>query len=223
MVNFGQAIGTACLAFLATNVDDAFVLVTFFAETASDPNSALTPWKIVIGQYVGFTVIFAISMIGFVVSLVMPTEPIGFLGLLPIMLGVWKLFDLLLPVAQAGDDPDGELAALRSTKARGYRAILKVALITLMNGGDNIGTYIPLFSQVNPPAVIAVYAVVFYIMLGLWCLVGWLLIRQRHVAKLAEKYVAKLIPFLYMGLGTFIIVESKAYPWSIEKIDTEVV
>jgi cadmium resistance protein CadD (predicted permease) len=206
-MQFGQAIGTACVTFAVTNIDDAFVLVTFFAESARNKN--LTPLKITTGQFIGFTIVIIISMIGFGVSLVLPSEPIGFLGLLPILLGVWKSLDIIIPI------PNGSPDALKSD---GIQSVFKVAAITVMNGGDNIGTYIPLFSQVKG-AEIATYNVVYYILLGLWCLIGFLVMKEKHVLHIAEKYVGFLIPFLYTGLGVYIVVKSEAYSWSIEHIN----
>ncbi|ETS77998.1 hypothetical protein PFICI_10060 [Pestalotiopsis fici W106-1] len=208
-MQIGQAIGTACATFAITNIDDAFVLVTFFAESAT--SKALTPLRITIGQFVGFTVIVVISMIGFGVSLVLPSEPIGFLGLLPIILGVWKLLELLLPSAE--DETD-------NARVAGMKGVLTVASVTLMNGGDNIGVYIPLFSQVRG-AEIAVYIIVYYILLGLWLLAAFLVMRQKHVLRIVEKYVHYVIPFLYMGLGAYIVAKSECYPWSIEQIDAQ--
>ncbi|KAH7033710.1 cadmium resistance transporter-domain-containing protein [Microdochium trichocladiopsis] len=197
-MQLGQAAGSACLSFLITNIDDAFVLITFFAESASR-DSSLTPWKIVVGHRLAFSACSPFSS--------------GFL------LGLWKFFELVLPIPDAGDGEDSEDSKL--FRARGLRAVAKVASITLINGGDNIGTYIPLFSQVERVGI-AVYAVVYYVLLGVWCLCAWLLIRQRHVARLAEKYVGVLVPFLYVGLGIYIVVQSDAYPWLIERIDNEV-
>ncbi|KAI4603853.1 hypothetical protein KJ359_003675 [Pestalotiopsis sp. 9143b] len=209
-MQIGQAIGTACATFAITNIDDAFVLVTFFAESTT--SKVLTPLRIAIGQFVGFTVIVVISMIGFGISLVLPSEPIGFLGLLPVMLGIWKLLELLLP-SDAGDSTE-------NAKVAGMKGVLTVASVTLMNGGDNIGVYIPLFSQVEG-AEIAMYIIVYYILLGLWLLAAFLVMRQKHVLRIVEKYVHYFIPFLYMGLGVYIIVKSDCYPWSIDQIDTQ--
>jgi cadmium resistance protein CadD (predicted permease) len=167
----------------------------------------LTPWKIAIGQAVGFTIIVAVSMIGFGVALVLPSEPIGFLGLLPIMLGVWKGYDLVIPPKE---EDDANLAGMKS--------ILIVALITLMNGGDNIGVYVPLFSQTKGPEI-AVYVVVFYILLAVWLLAAWLILRQRHILKVFQKYAHSAIPLLYVGLGVYIVIKSSCYPWSIDQID----
>ncbi|KUJ20006.1 uncharacterized protein LY89DRAFT_666835 [Mollisia scopiformis] len=208
-MQFGKSVGTACSTFAITNIDDMFVLVTFFAEAAS--SKTVTPLKITIGQYLGLTIIITISMIGFGVALVLPSEPIGFLGLLPILLGVWKFFDLLFPVEE--EDPG-------KSKIAGMKAILKVAVITLMNGGDNIGTYIPLFSQAKG-AEIAVYVVVYYILMGVWCLVAWLIMGQKRVVRLVKRYMSMVIPFLYLGLGVYITVKSSCYPWSIQRIDDQ--
>lgn len=217
-MNLGATIGTACASFAATNIDDIFVLVTFFAESATNPQ--MSPLNILIGQYAGFTAITIISMIGFGVSLALPSEPIGFLGFLPMLLGFWSLIDLLL--SRGGDDDDDEDGAeeevFRMNNATRIKIITKVGTITLINGGDNIGTYIPLFSQTRG-AEIAVYVVVFYILVGVWCLAAWLIMKQKHILMLAQKYTEKIIPFLYVGLGVFVLVKSDCYPWSIEHIN----
>lgn len=212
-MQFGSAIGTACLTFLITNIDDAFVLVTFYAEAAT--SRTLTPPKIVLGQYIGFTVIIAISLIGYGVARVLPSEPIGFLGLLPILLGVWKFFGLLFPKQDNAEEEQPAPTHLASAKS-----VLKVSAITMMNGGDNIGTYVPLFAQAAG-AEIAVYVVVYYILLGVWCLIAYLLMNERHVLRIAERYATFAIPFLYIGLGIYIVVTSDCYPWSIHEIDDQ--
>lgn len=209
-MQFGKSIGTACSSFAITNIDDMFVLATFFAEAST--SRVTTPLKITIGQYVGFTVIIVVSMIGFGVSLVLPSEPIGFLGLLPMLLGIWKLFDLIFPT-QTEETEEEEKSRLS-----GAKSILKVSIITVMNGGDNIGTYIPLFSQAKG-AEIAVYVVTYYILLGVWCLIAFLVMKQKHIVRLAQKYADIVVPFLYVGLGVYVVVKSSCYPWSIERID----
>ncbi|KAF5684274.1 hypothetical protein FDENT_6779 [Fusarium denticulatum] len=194
-LDFGQAIGTACATFAITNVDDIFVLVAFFAEATT--SRSLTPVKIAIGQYVGFTVIVAVSMIGYGASLLIPAEPIGFLGLLPILLGIWWILTYIF----SKDEDEEEALDQELTTADGFKAVFKVASITVMNGADNISTYIPLFAEAKA-GELAIYIVVYYIMLG--------------------KYARRLVPLLYVGLGIFIIVNSECYPWAIEEIDDDI-
>lgn len=209
-MDFGKAIGVALSTFAITNIDDLFVLVTFFAEAST--SSTLTPLKIVLGQYIGFTIIIAISMIGFALAFAVPTQPIGFLGLLPILVGIWRAIDLLIPLEEQQGSEHKKSAALRS--------VGKVAAVTLMNGGDNVGTYTPLFSQAKR-GEIAVYVVVYYIMLGVWCGVAWLIMGQKHLLQLVQKYARWLLPLLYVSLGIFIIINSECYPWAVERIDRD--
>ncbi|KAF9774623.1 hypothetical protein IL306_007346 [Fusarium sp. DS 682] len=211
-LDFGQAIGTACATFAVTNVDDIFVLVAFFAESTTSPS--LTPVKITIGQYVGFTFIIAVSMIGFGASLLIPAEPIGFLGLIPMLLGVWRILGVFFKKDQDEDESLDE----EVTTADGLKSVFKVASITVMNGADNISTYIPLFAEAKA-GELAIYIVVYYIMLGFWCLAGWLIMKQKHILHMAQKYSRRLIPLLYVGLGIFIVINSECYPWAIEEID----
>lgn len=172
----------------------------------------MTPLEIVLGQYIGFSVIISISMIGYALAFAVPTEPIGFLGLLPIMVGTWRAIDLFFPVEEQEREEWEKRASLRS--------VGKVAAITLMNGGDNVGTYTPLFSQAKG-GEIAVYVVVYYIMLGVWCGVAWLVMGQKHLLRLVQKYAAWLLPLLYVSLGIFIIVNSECYPWAVQRIDQD--
>lgn len=206
----GNALLTACSTFAITNIDDLFILVTFFAEATT--GKTLTPLTIVAGQYVGFSIVLAISMIGFGIAVVLPTEPIGFLGLLPILLGFWGLLDLLVRTEEEDDEVEVGVG--------GWRAISKVAAVTVVNGGDNMGTYIPLFAQASKGDV-AIYLVAYYVLLGVWCAVAWLVMQQKDVLRLAEKYASYVVPVLYMGLGVLIMVKSKCYPWLGGRIDAE--
>jgi cadmium resistance protein CadD (predicted permease) len=86
-----------------------------------------------------------------------------------------------------------------------------------MNGGDHIGTYIPLFSQAKG-AEITVYVVTYYILLGVWCLIAFLAMKQKLV-RLAQKYADAVVPFLYVGLSVYVVVKSECYPWPFERID----
>ncbi|TWU77321.1 hypothetical protein ED733_005073 [Metarhizium rileyi] len=210
-MQFGKAIGTACSSFAITNIDDVFVLVTFMAEAST--SKTLTPLKITLGQYIGFTAIIVVSMIGFGVSLVLPSEPIGFLGLLPILLGLWNMIGLFFPSREEEEESD-------TPRVAGMKSIFKVAVVTVMNGGDNISTYIPLFSQTKG-AEVAVYVVVYYILVGVWCLIAFLVMRQKHVLRVAEKYASYVVPLLYVGLGIYIVVKSDCYPWTIRRINAE--
>lgn len=87
-------------------------------------------------------------------------------------------------------------------------------------GGDNMGTYIPLFAQASR-GDIAIYLVAYYVLLGVWCAVAWMVMQQKDVLRLVERYASAVVPVLYMGLGVLIVVKSRCYPWLGGRIDRE--
>jgi len=139
---------TGFLAFLATNIDDLLLLITLFSLTD------LRKREIVIGQYLGFFVILGISSLGFFSRWFVPLQLIGFLGLVPIILGIkkainlwWrpKLIDEILSSQTYRSQPFVRVVFESLLNPRIYI----VAAATVGEGGDNIATYIPLFAAGN--------------------------------------------------------------------------
>jgi len=133
------------------------------------------------------------------------------------LLGIRWLLGLIFKTEEDDDDED---AAVEISRTAGLKSIFKVASMTVMNGADNMSTYIPLFSQAKGNEV-AIYVVVYYILLGIWCFAAYLIMKQKYILRIAQKYAAVVVPFFYIGLGIFIVVDSDCYPWSIEKIDDD--
>ena len=50
--------------------------------------------------------------------------------------------------------------------------MLTVAAVTLANGGDNIGVYVPVFAATGIGALIT-YVIVFLPLVAVWCVTGW--------------------------------------------------
>src|SRR5207248_10228314 len=75
---------TATVTFAATNIDDIFVLTLFFSQTSRGFRSA----HIVAGQYLGFSALVAISLVGFFGGRILPRTWVGLLGFVPILVGV---------------------------------------------------------------------------------------------------------------------------------------
>ena len=71
--------------FAVTNIDDIFLLTLFFARR-------IPARRIVAGQYLGFSAIILVSLAGALAALAVPHGLTRWLGLLPLMLGVWQLY-----------------------------------------------------------------------------------------------------------------------------------
>src|SRR5438132_6267703 len=82
---FISALITGAIAFSATNIDDIVFLTIFFSQ-------ASRRWHVVIGQYLGFTALVLISLIGFFGGQVLPHGWLRLFGIAPIAIGIKKLF-----------------------------------------------------------------------------------------------------------------------------------
>lgn len=189
-------LGLAVVVFVSTNVDDLFLLSAFFAD------GKLRPRSIVAGQYLGIGVLVAASTLAALASLVIPPGWIALLGLVPLGLGIHRLLELRRGAEEEDEEAEilsGERQAQRRTRSQA----LAVSAVTLANGGDNLGVYIPLFA--SRPAAIPVYAAVFAILTALWCGLGWLLVNNRWLGAPLRRYGHVLLPFVLVGLGVWIL------------------
>lgn len=73
MVDIVSLVFIGISAFVTTNIDDIFILVMFFASS-----SLIYPVKhVVLGQYLGISLLVAISALGSFLPLIIPTHLIG--------------------------------------------------------------------------------------------------------------------------------------------------
>src|SRR5438270_12615288 len=114
---FVSALITGAVAFSATNIDDIVFLTIFFSQTGRR-------WHIVFGQYLGFTALVLVSLTGFFGGRILPHEWLRLFGLAPIAIGIKKLLT----------KHDGHMQHAST-------ATLDVAIVTFVNGSDNIGIY----------------------------------------------------------------------------------
>jgi cadmium resistance protein CadD (predicted permease) len=77
----------AVSSFVATNIDDIILLMLFFSQV----NENFRPRHIIIGQYLGFTVLILASLPGLFGGLIIPKAWIGLLGFAPIFIGLKQL------------------------------------------------------------------------------------------------------------------------------------
>ncbi len=195
------AISTGMTAFTATNLDDILILLLFFSQV----NAVFRRRHIVFGQYLGFTALVFASLPGFFGRLIFPPDWIGMLGLLPIAIGLSRLLN------PETDDSEAE-AELEQSENSFFSSFLSpqtysVAAVTVANGGDNIGIYVPLFAS-NTLESLAVILAVFFSMVGVWCYAAYRLIQMRAIADTLTRYGNQLVPFVLIGLGMAILVKS---------------
>jgi cadmium resistance protein CadD (predicted permease) len=188
-------VGLAIVAFVSTNIDDLFVLVTFLADRH------FTVRDVVIGQYAGMGALYAISGIAALISLVLPAAYVGLLGLVPLAIGINKLRCLF------GRDQNENLQSISDAKSR--RA-LTVASVTIANGGDNIAVYTALFAShgISDRLTIGIMSAV---MTGVWCLAANWLVNHRRLRGPIRRQAHRIAPFVLIGLGILILIRTGAF------------
>lgn len=174
-------------------------------------NATFRKRHIVAGQYLGFTALIVASLPGFFGGLIVPRTWIGILGLVPIAIGISRLVNrakdgeqVQTVSGEADRSPVNTLVSFLSPQT------YKVAAVTLANGGDNIGIYVPLFASSNLTSL-GVILSVFFLLIGVWCYVAYQLTRQPTVANVLTHYGKAIVPFMLIGLGIFILLDSGTY------------
>ncbi|MFF3058638.1 cadmium resistance transporter [Streptomyces sp. NPDC057909] len=194
-------IGQAGGLFAVTNIDDILILALFFAQGAGHRGSTR---RIVLGQYLGFAAILAVAVAAAFGATFLPESAIPYLGLLPLALGLKAAWQAWKSHRDRGKD--GEEAQAKE----GGPSPLEVAAVTFANGGDNIGVYIPVFATAGVGAM-SVYAVVFLVLVAVWCFAGRYFATRPVVAKALARWGHILLPLVLIAIGLLILIEGGAF------------
>ncbi|MEY4351872.1 MAG: hypothetical protein RLZZ609_113 [Cyanobacteriota bacterium] len=200
---------------MATTFDDNIYLTGFFSET----NRQFRPVHVVVGELIGFSALILTSF--FASRLLAETVPlswIGWLGLMPILIGVVNLIELLRP------PPTRELsnAPLAEPQGQGYPSkrpklstvlrehhTYKVSAITVSNGGNNLSIYIPLMATSSTGSALLTMLVCYGAVLT-WLTLSFRLTRLPAVAIHLSRHARRVFPFVLMWLGFRILHDSGA-------------
>ena len=184
------SIFTSIIAYTGTNIDDIFVIMILLAQAAKG-----TKGQIVAGHFLGVVILTIISMLGAFGLQNLPLKYVGILGLVPIGLGIKAWLE---SKKGSNDDnaPDTQAVSL-----------LSMTMITLGNGADNVGVYIPLFTGFSGAQRIGA-VIVFAVMTALWVFLANSLAEFPKVKTSVGKYKHIVIPAVFILLGVYIIMDS---------------
>jgi cadmium resistance protein CadD (predicted permease) len=91
-------------------------------------------------------------------------------------------------------------------QARSDFGVLSIALITVSNGGDNIGVYVPFF--VVGRAHLWLILIVYAALVGVWCFVGKWLGTRSVVLRLVDRWSHRAVPAVFILLGIYILISA---------------
>lgn len=190
----GTAIVTGITAYISTSLDYLIILTIIFGVTPKKER-----WSVYLGDLLGTSILVGVSLVAAFLLKKTPAEwLLGFLGLIPLYMG-GKLFFF-------GEDEDDEV--VENQLERNANRIIKVILITVATcGADNIGVYVPLFTQTGGMDLVVIL-VTFVVMLSLFCLAGYYLVKLPMVALTLERWGRYITALIYSGIGLYILYES---------------
>ena len=204
-MDFPAIVGVGIAAFVSTNIDDLLILIAFFATPR------FPPFQIVLGQYIGMGSLIAVSLLGLLIALVVPRNLIGLIGLFPIAIGIKELLELHKKsndYHNKGNEEE-QLAKqhLQRSKKIAYLPFLTVAAVTF-SGGEEIGIYTSLFATNNEVSQIIMLVSVVMVLTGFWCGLANYFVNHSFLADRFRHIAARLLPFVLIGLGIYILVDA---------------
>lgn len=188
-----ESIVANIVAFIGTNMDDIVVDTILFAEIKSKRQL----YAGIFGKYLGIGILVLFSLFGAFLARGIPEGYIRLLGLIPIGLGIREWIEY----RNAQDDADDEIEKADAAKA----FFLRIALITIANGADNVGVYIPLFAGYNWAEIISMLAT-FAVLILTWCLLAKRLSDLPVLSRFIANHKQKIIPAVFVALGLYILL-----------------
>lgn len=171
--------------FASTNIDDVFVLVALLAAGKPPARS------VVLGQVLGILGLFGAVVLLSLGAVVIPEGGLRFLGLLPVGIGLRRLFRR---PTTAGTEPAPSAAS----------GVLAVVNVTVANGGDNLAIYAPVFATRSRADLVA-FAAIFVAMTLVWCGAALALVHHPAWGTPVRRHGPRILPWVLIGLGTWIL------------------
>lgn len=192
-----STVGIAAVVFAATNIDDVILVAAFFADRR------IRRRAIVAGQFLGIGALVLASALAALLALAVPQGWTALLGLVPLAMGLRSLVGLRRDVPEDEDRAGSPASRPGLDERPPYGQMLAVAAVTVANGGDNLGVYVPLFA--STPAAIPAYAVVFGLMTALLCVSGYLAANNRLLGASIRRYGHVALPLVLIAVGGYIL------------------
>ena len=158
--------------------------------------------QIVFGQYIGMGSLIGVSLAGSLITLVLPRNLIGLIGLFPIIIGIKELLELR---KKGEEDEKLTKKLLRSRKIQ--LPFLTVAAVTF-SGGEEIGIYTTLFVINDEVGAIITLISVVMVLTAFWCFLANYLVRHSFLADIFRSIGSRVLPYVLIGLGIYILAEA---------------
>ncbi|MEH6550542.1 MAG: cadmium resistance transporter [Pseudomonadales bacterium] len=188
-------VGLVVSAFVATNLDNLLILVVLLGANTRQRSMVL------LGFVCSTLAVMSVSVIGVVVGSVLQAGLIGYMGLVPLLLGCYMLYKSWTGV----EHPDVADDALANRSGAGVW--LGSFGLLFSNSGDSVVVFLPLLADSglsSVPFILCSYLACSLLFAGLANLIAG----RRELALLIEQRAEKIVPWIMIAVGTYILLNT---------------
>lgn len=182
------AVGTT--AFASTSIDNLVLLTVLLGQSGPNKRAVL---------YGFVAAVAAIAVLGLAVARfadAVPIAAIGYLGLVPLTMGLYRLASALRPApAEAG------------TSGATALGVGGVAALTASNGADTLSVLLPLFAETPEPLTFVLAGTLIILALA-WVWLATQIAGHPWVRTTIAKVERWLVPGILIAVGTYILLDS---------------
>ncbi len=187
--------GLAASSFVATNLDNLLLLV---ALQGSHPGRRLA---VQLGFLSAAVLLLLFAALGLLLGQVLDPAWLGYLGLVPLLLGCRMLYLAWSSKHRPAD-------TVQSLSAFGGSSVwLATLALMLSNSGDSLAVLLPLLAETGKPAH-WLLMLSYLLMALLWSGLSLLLVSHRGMLSYIERYGEKLVPWIMIGVGCYILLDT---------------
>jgi cadmium resistance protein CadD (predicted permease) len=180
--------------FAATNIDNSVVLISIFGAKRESTN------VVSLGFATGSMLMLAIALTLSFVGELIPVRYLGYLGVIPILVGVLELTRSTSVARRASSATDRGLRGASATLAT-------VSILTLAGGTDTLAVIAPLLAESKIASVWAMCAGYVIAAMGMAALIGYAT-RHPAIAEPLQRYGTKIGPGVMIAIGLYILVNT---------------
>jgi cadmium resistance protein CadD (predicted permease) len=185
-------VGVASVAFLSTNADNLALLFAFLAD------HSFSARNVIFGYALGMLLILGLSWVISWLADFFPHQYVGFLGVVPIFLGIKRLYHSF-----ASRKSEAGSTAITSKRSQ----VITVALADVAHGPDTVVIFSALLADSDAAAQSAVTAT-YILLVMVWCFFGSYLFRHPRIRGPVQRYGNRFAPYLLIGVGVFILLNT---------------
>ena len=188
-------LGLAVSSFIATNLDNLLLLVVLQGSNAGQPLPVLA------GYLGAALLVVLVSALGVAIGQVLDAGMVGYLGLVPLLLGLRMLYQAW----RAGGHPEEGVDDLAGRGAAGIFA--GTLMLMLGNSGDSLAILLPLLAETGRSGQ-WVLGGSYLVAALLWAGLARKIAGQRALALRIERRGEKIVPWIMIGVGLYILLDT---------------